>query len=114
MFLSGADVNFQPILLLHASSHDSINLGADRSDGVHGGVLCKCEEREVYSRKKKKKIALFMCPTSQLLFQSSLCPPSLSEGTRSFAPGQSGPCVTDTLHCCPPTGRLHTQPGGPV
>lgn len=55
MFLSGADVNYQPILPLHASSHDSINLGADRSDGVHGGVLCKCEEREVYSRKKKKK-----------------------------------------------------------
>lgn len=35
---------------------------------VHGRVLCKCEEREVYSR--KKKITLFMCPTSQLLFQS--------------------------------------------
>lgn len=35
---------------------------------VHGRVLCKCEEREVYSR--KKKISLFMCPTSQLLFQS--------------------------------------------
>lgn len=55
MFLSGADVNYQPILLLHASSHDSINLGADRSDGVHGRVLCKCEEREVYSREKKNK-----------------------------------------------------------
>lgn len=65
-----AVVNYWPIPLLHASSHDSINLGADRSDGAHGRVLCKCDEREVYSR-KKKKIALFMCPTSQLLFQSS-------------------------------------------
>lgn len=35
---------------------------------VHVRVLCKCKEREVYSR--KKKITLFMCPTSQLLFQS--------------------------------------------
>ena len=48
-------MNYWPIPLLHASSHDSINLGADRSDGAHGRVLCKCDEREVYSRKKKKK-----------------------------------------------------------
>lgn len=60
MFSNGADMNKQPIPLLHASSHDSRNLGADRSDGVHGGVLCKCEEREVYSRKKKKK-SLYLC-----------------------------------------------------
>lgn len=53
-------MKYWPIVLLHASSHDSINLGADRSDGVHGRVLCKCEERECIPGKKKKK-TLYLC-----------------------------------------------------
>ena len=85
-----SDVNYRSALLQHASSHDSINLGADRSDGVHGGVLCKCEEREVYSR-KKKKISLFMCPTSQLLFQSS--PPPLSAPPPPAPSSEKGPAA---------------------
>lgn len=116
MFSNGAEMNKQPIPLLHASSHDSKNLGADRSDGVHGGVLCKCEEREVYSR--KKKITLFMCPTSQLLFQSSPPPPSPAP-----PPSEKGPAallrgslvlvwLTPSSAAPPPGGFTHNL-GGP-
>ena len=65
MFLWGTDGNYKQIPPLHASPHDSLNLWADSSDGVHGGVLCKCEGGVF---QENRKIAL---STSQLLFQSS-------------------------------------------
>lgn len=122
MFSNGAKMNKQPIPLLHASSHDSRNLRADRSDGVHGGVLCKCEEKEVYSRKKK---SLYLCVLHLNFYfnhprhRPPLLPPR--EGTRSFAPGQSGPSVTDALLCRrrrpptppPPPGGFTLNLGGP-
>ena len=62
-----------PLLVKWVNSH-SLDICAWRRKEGWGGVEGIKEMgtgRNVFQEKKKKKIALFMCPTSQLLFQSS-------------------------------------------
>lgn len=106
-----AVVNYWPIPLLHASSHDSINLGADRSDGAHGRVLCKCDEREVYSRKKKKNRFIYVSYISTSI--SIISPPPSEKGPAALLRGSLVLVWLTPSTAAPPPGCFTHNLGGP-